>query len=114
MGELSVNRGGPERLLGHPGPHGYARIVAETAKHLNMTRLVLNRLGFMIKQCPDGTAKQRLRWDLERSGVNNLVRQGGRIVLPRVSDVLGDLADYIPSSCPGAICSALPPHFRRI
>ena len=41
----------------------------------------------------DGTTKHRLVWDLPRSGVNTLVRQGDRIILPRVSDVLEDRAE---------------------
>eukprot|EP00969_Alexandrium_andersonii_P252202 11147084-Alexandrium_andersonii.AAC.1 len=39
---------------------------------------------------PDSTTKRRIVWGLRRSLVNGLARQGERIVLPRISDVVSD------------------------
>ena len=71
----------------------FFRDQAEAMHHLYTTHIVLNRLVLITKARGDGTTKHRLVWDLLRSGVNALVRQGERIVLPRVSDVIDDLAE---------------------
>ena len=60
---------------------------------LKTSHWVLNRLGLITTLRGDGTTKHRLVWDLRRSGVDSLVRQGERFVLPRVSDVIEDLAE---------------------
>eukprot|EP00969_Alexandrium_andersonii_P320083 14141793-Alexandrium_andersonii.AAC.1 len=39
--------------------------------------------------------KHRVVWDLQRSLVNGRVRQGERIVLPRLSDVIADTVDLL-------------------
>eukprot|EP00969_Alexandrium_andersonii_P253740 11215002-Alexandrium_andersonii.AAC.1 len=39
---------------------------------------------------PDNLPKHRIVWELRRSLVNGLVRQGENIVLPRISDVISD------------------------
>eukprot|EP00969_Alexandrium_andersonii_P353268 15439490-Alexandrium_andersonii.AAC.1 len=39
--------------------------------------------------------KHRIVWDLRRSLVSGLVRQGERIVLPRISDVIADAIDLL-------------------
>eukprot|EP00969_Alexandrium_andersonii_P097372 4297281-Alexandrium_andersonii.AAC.1 len=44
---------------------------------------------------PDGTWKHRIIWDLRRSRVNSLVRQGERIVLPRLLDVAQDALELL-------------------
>ena len=55
--------------------------------------VVLNKLALLSKLKADGTTKHRLVWDLRRSGVNLAVRQGERVVLPRLSDVVADLRE---------------------
>jgi len=76
---------------------------SEAESFLGVSGLVLNRLGLVTKVKPDGTTKHRLVWDLRRSGVNLVILQGERVVLPRVSDVvdsiteLGDPESKLPS-----------------
>ena len=60
----------------------------EAERYLGVPGLVLNRLGLVTKVKPDGSTKHRLVWDLRRSGVNLVILQGERVVLPRVSDVI--------------------------
>ena len=67
--------------------------VSQAREGVRSDLIVLNRLGLISKQRVDGTLKHRLVWDLQRSGVNGLVRQGELIILPRISDVLNDLTD---------------------
>eukprot|EP00969_Alexandrium_andersonii_P282219 12477128-Alexandrium_andersonii.AAC.1 len=55
----------------------------------------INRLALISKPGPDNTVKRRIVWDLRRSMVNGLVRQGERIVLPRISDVVADAVDLL-------------------
>ncbi len=55
--------------------------------------VVLNKLAVLSKTKSDGTVKHRLVWDLRRSGVNLAVKQGERVVLPRLSDVVADLRE---------------------
>ena len=55
--------------------------------------VVLNKLALLSKTKSDGTVKHRLVWDLRRSGVNLAVKQGERVVLPRLSDVVADLRE---------------------
>lgn len=62
---------------------------------------VLNRLGLISKQRPDGSLKHRLVWDLRRSGVNSVVAQGERVVLPRVLDVARDAQRLARDPVPG-------------
>ena len=52
--------------------------------------ITLNKLALITKTRPDGSVKHRLIWDLLRSQVNAAVRQGERVILPRISDVVGD------------------------
>eukprot|EP00969_Alexandrium_andersonii_P013270 579014-Alexandrium_andersonii.AAC.1 len=42
---------------------------------------------------PDSRVKRRVAWGLRRSLANGSVRQGERIVLPRISDVIADTID---------------------
>eukprot|EP00969_Alexandrium_andersonii_P208620 9214057-Alexandrium_andersonii.AAC.1 len=42
---------------------------------------------------PDNLMKHRVVWDLRRPLVNGLARQGERIVLPRISEVVVDAID---------------------
>eukprot|EP00974_Lingulodinium_polyedra_P002336 217827-Lingulodinium_polyedra.AAC.1 len=56
------------------------------AQAVGTSAITLNKLGLVSKVKADGTMKHRLIWDLLRSGVNSLVRQGERIVLPRLAD----------------------------
>eukprot|EP00971_Amphidinium_carterae_P090010 1781915-Amphidinium_carterae.1 len=53
----------------------------------------LSKLGLISKQRNDGSWKHRLVWDLRRSGINEALQQGQRIVLPRVIDVVRDCRD---------------------
>ena len=53
--------------------------------------LVCNRLALITKVKPDGSLKHRLVWDLLRSGVNSVVNQGERVVLPRLYDLVKDV-----------------------
>ena len=64
---------------------------SEAERFLGVSGLVLNRLGLVTKVKPDGTVKYRLVWDLRRSGVNLVILQGERVVLPRISDVLDSI-----------------------
>ena len=49
---------------------------------------VFNKFGLIIKEKKDGSTKYRVVWDLRRSGVNDVVEQNERIVLPRVGDAV--------------------------
>ena len=51
-----------------------------------------NKLGVIVKERA-GKRKARIIWDLRESGVNKLYSQGERILLPRLSDVVGDALD---------------------
>ena len=57
---------------------------------------VLNKLGVIVKQKGE-TRKARIIWDLRESGVNNLCSQGERVLLPKLSDVVGDAIEVIRS-----------------
>ena len=52
--------------------------------------VTLSPLGLISKVRADGTQKHRIIWDLLKSRVNTVVRQGERIVLPRIADVIND------------------------
>eukprot|EP00969_Alexandrium_andersonii_P021729 951284-Alexandrium_andersonii.AAC.1 len=58
----------------------------ELAGALGTPWFPINRLALISKMKPGGTWKHRIIWDLRRSRVNSLVRQGERIVLPRLLD----------------------------
>eukprot|EP00974_Lingulodinium_polyedra_P084300 8161804-Lingulodinium_polyedra.AAC.1 len=58
----------------------------DLAQAVGTSAITLNKLGLVSKVKADGSTKHRLIWDLLRSGVNSLVRQGERIVLPRLAD----------------------------
>ena len=60
--------------------------------------VVLNKLALVSKTKSDGSVKHRLVWDLRRSGANLAVKQGERIVLPRLSDVVADLRELATTS----------------
>jgi hypothetical protein len=49
---------------------------------------VASRLGLVRKVKPDGSIKYRLVWDFRRSGVNETISQGERILLPSLLDVV--------------------------
>ena len=53
--------------------------------------VVLNRIGLISKQRTNLTWKQRIIWDLRRSGVKSFTRQSERAILPRLADVANDL-----------------------
>ena len=57
----------------------------------------LSKLG-MITKVKDGKTKRRLILDCKESGVNKLAKGGGRLLLPRVSDIVDD-ALYLMSQC---------------
>ena len=65
----------------------------EVLQFLGTDEVAINKLALVSKQKPDGSWKHRLIWDLLRSGVNLLVNQGERVILPRVQDVLQDAAE---------------------
>ncbi len=60
--------------------------------------ITLNKLGLVTKIREDGTTKYRLVWDLRRSGVNEHVHQGERVILPRLQDVVEDIL-YLLNLC---------------
>ena len=83
-------------LLDHMVQSGWAvrcRTHEHLLRELGVSSAPLNRLGLISKTRPDGTVKHRLIWDLRRSEVNSLVRQGERIVLPRLLDAVSDALD---------------------
>ena len=49
---------------------------------------IANKLGRVTREKPDGSLKHRLVWDLRRSGVNNTICQGERILLPNIINVV--------------------------
>ena len=55
--------------------------------------ITLNKLGLVSKQKPDGSWKHRIIWDLLRSRVNQAIRQGERIILPRLLDMVRDVME---------------------
>lgn len=55
--------------------------------------VVLNKLALLFKTKSDGSVKHRLAWDLRRGGVHLAVKQGERVVLPRLFDVVVDLRE---------------------
>ena len=79
------------RLLGRMVEKGWAVAVPtweELIRQLGTDKIPMNRLGLITKARQDGPFKHRLIWDLRRSQVNSLVRQGERNILPRLSDVI--------------------------
>ena len=52
--------------------------------------VVVSKMAALAKQRPDGSTKLRLIIDMLRSHVNAHVRLHERIVLPRITDLLGD------------------------
>eukprot|EP00969_Alexandrium_andersonii_P162711 7192701-Alexandrium_andersonii.AAC.1 len=54
-----------------------------------------NRLALVSKLRPDSTMKRRFARGLRRSLVDSLVRQGGRVVLPRLSDVVANAVERL-------------------
>ena len=74
----------------------------EVAAAVGTSRFVLNKLALISKMKPDGTWKHRLVWDLLRSKVNSVVRQGERVVLPRPSDLVADLLELGASAPNGS------------
>jgi hypothetical protein len=69
-----------------------------STSNLDATEIILSKLSLISKTKPDGAAKRRFIWDFLRSKVNSFMRQGGRIILPRVSDFIeGILLDVYGS-----------------
>ena len=60
--------------------------------------VVLNKLALLSKTKRDVSVKHRMVWDLRRSGVNLAVKQGGRVVFPRLSGVVADLRELAATS----------------
>eukprot|EP00969_Alexandrium_andersonii_P359261 15452788-Alexandrium_andersonii.AAC.1 len=61
--------------------------LASPRAQLGTQEFPINKLALISKMGPDNLLKHRIVWGLRRSLVNGLVRQGERIVLPRISDV---------------------------
>ena len=72
----------------------------QVEKALGTEEIVMNRLAFISKSKPDGSWKHRLVWDLRRSGVNMPILQGGRVVLPRLLDLVRDVQQIATESTP--------------
>ena len=97
---------------------GWARscdTVSQAQASIGGAPLLLNKLVLITNRRPDGLAKHRLVWDLRRSGVNGLVNQGERIVLPRISVLLQDLRSLHPDLAPDlrGSSSSLRRHLRQ-
>ena len=75
------------RMVDRGWASAYATL-REVHEDLGTQELVCNRLALITKAKPDGSLKHRLVWDLLRSGVNGVVSQGERVVLPRLYDVV--------------------------
>ena len=61
---------------------------------------VLNKLGVIVKDkvTPSGvTRKSKIIWDMRESHINSSCSQGGRIILPKVTDVISDAIDIFPA-----------------
>ena len=76
---------------------------------LGSDQITLNKLALVSKQKPDGTWKHRVVWDLRRSQVNASVRQGERVVLPRLLDVVNDIC-HLARASPDSTISMLGTH----
>eukprot|EP00969_Alexandrium_andersonii_P006859 299284-Alexandrium_andersonii.AAC.1 len=68
------------------------------ARALGAADFPINRLALVSETKPDGTVKRRIVGDLRRSQANALVRQGERIVLPRLQDAVTDAFHQVPIS----------------
>eukprot|EP00971_Amphidinium_carterae_P011894 234229-Amphidinium_carterae.1 len=83
-----------EELLNGMVARGWAEVYDSVEemrrRHGSTVDIVINRLGLISKVKPDGRIKHRLVWDLRRSGVNSRLRQGQRVVLPRLRDLVDD------------------------
>ena len=93
-------------LLGRMVEKGWAVAVptwGELTDQLGSDQIPINRLGLITKARPDGSLKHRIVWDLRRSLVNSLVRQGERIILPRLSDVVDDAHALAAENPPGSL-----------
>eukprot|EP00969_Alexandrium_andersonii_P229306 10126932-Alexandrium_andersonii.AAC.1 len=73
------------------------------ARALGTDDFPVNRLALISKTKPDGSAKHRLIRDLCRSQVNALVRQGERVVLPRLQDAVADALDLLEALGEGVV-----------
>ena len=51
---------------------------------------ITSKLAMITKEKPDGSVKRRLILDCKESGVNSLATRGGRLLLPRPTDVVED------------------------
>eukprot|EP00969_Alexandrium_andersonii_P249409 11022475-Alexandrium_andersonii.AAC.1 len=67
----------------------------ELSGALGAAKFPIDRLALISKMKPDGTWKHRIIWDLRRSRVNALVRQGERIAPPRLLDVVQDALELL-------------------
>ena len=68
------------------------------ADFLGTDQIALSKFALITKTKPDGTLKHRLIWDLLRSGVNGCIRQGERIVLPRLTDLIRDAHELMTAA----------------
>ena len=71
------------------------------AEEVGSNEIALNKLALISKMKADNTMKHRLVWDLLRSGVNSVVRQGERVILPKLYDLIEDILDLLRSATPG-------------
>ena len=73
---------------------------ASLVSELGAPDFVLNKLALISRMRSDGTMKHRLIWDLLRSGVNELIAPGERIILPRLNDLVDDVLDLQRACAP--------------
>jgi hypothetical protein len=80
-------------LAGLPSTGFPAHLVAQARERFNLDKgedpkgfTVASKLVLVRKVKPDGSTKYRLVWDFRRSGVNDTISQGERILVPSLLD----------------------------
>lgn len=72
---------------------GFAAYLTKGEARQHFHRAILSKLALITKAKDSGVKKLRIIIDLLRSGGNDRARVPERIILPRISDVVGSLRE---------------------
>ena len=84
---------GAQQELDRLVSRGFAVYLTKEEAKQNFHRAIMSRLALITKVKDTGVKKHRIISDLLRSGGNDRARVPERIILPRISDVVGSLRD---------------------
>jgi len=86
-----------KELLASMEQKGWAKTFTtrkDLEEYLKDTDIPACKMGLVKKQKADGTYKYRIVWDLRRSGSNAKIRQGERVLLPRLNEPVSDALHF--------------------